>query len=60
MSRDYVKTSRDSQPRGAGKATLLGCYALWALVWHPEATIICAAAARDQAQHLFDAAERFA
>jgi phage terminase large subunit-like protein len=49
-----------SQPRGAGKTTLLGCYALWALVCHPEATIICAAAARDQAQHLFRAAERFA
>jgi phage terminase large subunit-like protein len=49
-----------SQPRGAGKTTLLGCYALWELVRHPEKTIICAAAARDQAQHLFRAAERFA
>src|SRR5829696_1463390 len=49
-----------SQPRGAGKTTLLGAYALWELIQHPEATIICAAAARDQAQHLFRAAERFA
>ena len=49
-----------SQPRGAGKTTLLGCYALYELVRHPDATIICAAAARDQAQHLFRAAERFA
>jgi hypothetical protein len=36
-----------SQPRGAGKTTLLGAYAIWELVRHPEATIICAAAARD-------------
>lgn len=49
-----------SQPRGNGKTTLLGCYALFELVRHPDATIICAAAARDQAQHLFRAAETFA
>ncbi|MEK6272368.1 MAG: terminase TerL endonuclease subunit [Actinomycetota bacterium] len=49
-----------SQPRGEGKTTLLGCYGLYELARHPEATIICAAAARDQAQHLFRAAERFA
>jgi phage terminase large subunit-like protein len=49
-----------SQPRGAGKTTLLGCYALYELVRHPEATIICAAAARDQAGHLYRAATRFA
>jgi phage terminase large subunit-like protein len=49
-----------SQPRGAGKTTLLGCYALWELVRNPEATIICAAAARDQAGHLYRAAVRFA
>ena len=49
-----------SQPRGAGKTTLLGCYGLWELVLHPEATIICAAAARDQAQHLYRAASTFA
>lgn len=49
-----------SQPRGAGKTTLLGLYALWELVRHPEATIIAAAASRDQAHHLFRAAERFA
>ena len=49
-----------SQPRGNGKTTLLGCYALYELVRNPEATIICAAAARDQAQHLFRAAEHFA
>lgn len=49
-----------SQPRGNGKTTLLGLYGLYELVRHPEATIICAAAARDQAQHLFRAAERFA
>ena len=49
-----------SQPRGAGKTTLLGCYALWELVLHPEATIIAAASARDQAQHLYRAASKFA
>ena len=49
-----------SQPRGAGKTTLLGCFALWELVRNPEATIIAAAASRDQAHHLFRAAERFA
>jgi len=49
-----------SQPRGAGKTTLLGCYALFELVRHPEATIIAAASARDQAQHLYRAALRFA
>jgi phage terminase large subunit-like protein len=49
-----------SQPRGAGKTTLLGCFGLYELVLHPEATIIAAAAARDQAQHLFRAAETFA
>jgi phage terminase large subunit-like protein len=49
-----------SQPRGAGKTTLLGCYGLWELVLHPEATIIAAASARDQAQHLYRAASRFA
>jgi phage terminase large subunit-like protein len=49
-----------SQPRGAGKTTLLGCFALWELVLHPDATVICAAAARDQAAHLYRAAMRFA
>ncbi len=49
-----------SQPRGNGKTTLLGCFALFELVRHPEATIVCAAASRDQAHHLFRAAERFA
>jgi phage terminase large subunit GpA-like protein len=49
-----------SQPRGAGKTTLLGCYALYELVRHPEETIIAAASARDQAQHLYRAAMRFA
>jgi hypothetical protein len=49
-----------TQPRGAGKTTLLGCYALWELVRHPEATIIAAASARDQAQHVYRAAVRFA
>jgi phage terminase large subunit GpA-like protein len=49
-----------TQPRGAGKTTLLGCYALWELVKHPDATIIAAASARDQAQHLYRAAARFA
>lgn len=49
-----------SQPRGAGKTTLLGCYALWELVKHPDATIIAAASSRDQAQHLYRAAMRFA
>jgi phage terminase large subunit-like protein len=49
-----------TQPRGAGKTTLLGCYALWELVKHPQSTIIAAAAARDQAQHLYRAAMRFA
>jgi phage terminase large subunit-like protein len=49
-----------SQPRGAGKTTLLGCYAPCELVLHPDATIIAAATARDQAQHLYRAAARFA
>ena len=49
-----------SQPRGAGKTTLLGCFALFELVLHPEATIIAAASARDQAQHLYRAASKFA
>jgi phage terminase large subunit-like protein len=49
-----------TQPRGAGKTTLLGCFALWELVLHPDATIIAAASARDQAQHLYRAAVRFA
>jgi phage terminase large subunit-like protein len=49
-----------SQPRGAGKTELLGRYALYQLVLHPSETIICAASARDQAQHLYRAAERLA
>jgi phage terminase large subunit-like protein len=49
-----------SQPRGAGKTTLMGCYALYVLARTPAAQIVCAAAARDQAQHLFRAAEGFA
>lgn len=49
-----------TQPRGAGKTELLGRYALYMLVTHPEETVICAAAARDQAGHLFRAAERLA
>ena len=49
-----------SQPRGAGKTTLLGLYAPWELVKHPDVTIIAAASARDQAQHLYRAAMRFA
>lgn len=49
-----------TQPRGAGKTELLGRYALYMLVLNPEETIICAAAARDQAGHLFRAAERLA
>jgi phage terminase large subunit-like protein len=49
-----------TQPRGQGKTELLGRFALYMLVLHPTETIICAAAARDQAQHLFRAAERLA
>ena len=49
-----------SQPRGQGKTELLGRYGLYMLVLHPTETIICAAAARDQAGHLFRAAERLA
>lgn len=49
-----------TQPRGAGKTELLGRYGLYMLVLHPAETIICAAAARDQAGHLFRAAERLA
>jgi phage terminase large subunit-like protein len=49
-----------SQPRGAGKTTLLGCHALFELARNPPETVIAAAAARDQAQHLYRAAERFA
>jgi phage terminase large subunit GpA-like protein len=49
-----------TQPRGVGKTVLLGRYGLYMLVLHPAETIICAAAARDQAGHLFRAAERLA
>jgi phage terminase large subunit-like protein len=49
-----------SQSRGAGKTTLLGCATTYLLARAPSMMIVCAASARDQAGHLFRAAERFA
>src|SRR2546429_318062 len=45
---------------GDGKAELLGSSGLSMMVLNPAETIICAAAARDQAAHLFRAATRLA
>jgi Helicase len=49
-----------SQPRGQGKTTLLGVTMTYLLAKDPSMTIVCAASARDQAQHAFRAAERAA
>ena len=49
-----------SQPRGAGKTSCSAATRCGSWCCNPDATIIAAAAARDQAQHLFRAATRFA
>jgi phage terminase large subunit-like protein len=47
-------------PRGNGKTTLMAALALFELLRDPRAAIVCAAATREQALHLFDAARRLA
>jgi phage terminase large subunit-like protein len=46
-------------PRGCGKTTLLGALSLFELLRDPNAAIVCAAASREQAGHLFGVARRF-
>jgi len=47
-------------PRGNGKTTLMAAVALFELMRDPRAAIVCAAASREQAMHLFAAARKFA
>ena len=47
-------------PRGAGKTSLVAAAALEHLVSMPGAAVYCAAASRDQARVLFEAAARYA
>nr|MBA3261337.1 hypothetical protein [Thermoleophilaceae bacterium] len=47
-------------PRGNGKTALLAALGLFELLADPAAVIVCAAATREQALHLFDAARKFA
>ncbi len=49
-----------SMPRGAGKTTLLAGLGLWALLTAERPAIVCAAASREQAGNLFDAARDMA
>ena len=49
-----------SCPRGAGKTTLCAALALFELLRDPDAAIVCAAASREQAGHLFEQARKFA
>ncbi len=47
-------------PRGQGKTSLVAALALWHLVTVENARVYCAAASRDQARVLFEAADRYA
>ena len=47
-------------PRGNGKTTLMAALGLFQLLRDPQAAIVCAAASREQAGHLFDKARGFA
>src|SRR5829696_8714282 len=47
-------------PRGNGKTTLMAALGLFQLLRDPHAAIVCAAASREQAGHLFDKARGFA
>ena len=47
-------------PRGAGKTTLMAALALYELLTAPEPAVYCAAASRDQALILFEAAKKMA
>jgi phage terminase large subunit-like protein len=47
-------------PRGNGKTSLLAAYALWHLVTVPKAAIYAAAASREQARILYEAAASYA
>lgn len=47
-------------PRGCGKSTLLAALGLFELLRDPRAAIVCAAASREQATHLFNQARGFA
>src|SRR5215211_7440124 len=47
-------------PRGNGKTSLLACLALHSLLATPDAEVYCAAASREQARILFEAASRYA
>ena len=63
IMREVFGTRREvvvTQPRGAGKTTLEAAHALYVLARNPEWQIVVAAASRDQAQHLFRQASRFA
>ena len=47
-------------PRGQGKTSLVAALALMELVTRPGAAVYCAAASREQARILFEAADRYA
>src|SRR5215211_4766449 len=47
-------------PRGQGKTTLMAAVALHHLITVPSAAVYCAAASREQARILFEAAALFA
>src|SRR5215217_7959195 len=47
-------------PRGQGKTSLVAALALHHLVTTPDAAVYCAAASREQARILFEAAARYA
>ena len=47
-------------PRGQGKTSLVAALALHHLVTTPSAAVYCAAASREQARILFEAADRYA
>ena len=47
-------------PRGCGKTTLMAALGLFRLLQDRRAAIVCAAASREQASHLFDKARGFA
>jgi phage terminase large subunit-like protein len=46
-------------PRGQGKTSLVAALALHHLLLVPDAAVYCAAASRDQARVLFEAAARY-
>ena len=62
MLADYFAGSRETLcllPKGAGKTTLLGALALFELVTVPDAEVVIAAAARDQASIMLRQAQGF-